>query len=95
MLTDKQAAARVADNIRFQLAKLARDSKIRINQSWLGREANESPMMISRLIRGEQMTGYGTLSRVAAALMVSVDWLLADHSAEIAEFTDRRAKILA
>ena len=72
MTTDEQALANIAAN----LSRLLADRKW--SQSDLARAAGEAIVNINRAVRGVNMPGAGLLGRIAEALDVSVDRLLAD-----------------
>jgi len=69
MLSDDQAITRIAANIQH----FRKDR----SKNWLAREAGTHAIYITRIERGESMPGAGMLARIAEALDVSVDQLLA------------------
>lgn len=69
-MNDEQALKNIARNV----------AKLRGNRSrsWLAREAETYPINITRIEAEENMPGAGLLSRIAKALGVSTDALLAN-----------------
>ena len=71
MITDEQAIKNLSGNLR----KLLEDR--RMSQADLARETGDSEMNVSRYVRGAVMPGAGALARLAEALQVPTDHLLA------------------
>jgi uncharacterized protein YijF (DUF1287 family) len=69
VLDDKEALKRIAENIAHFRGPRSR--------SWLARSAKTYPINITRIENKESMPGAGLISRIAEALEVSVDQLLA------------------
>jgi hypothetical protein len=69
VLTDDQAIERIAENVAHFRGPRSR--------SWLAREAGTYPINITRIENKESMPGAGLIARIAEALEVSVDQLLA------------------
>lgn len=78
-VTDEEAKANIAANIRRLLAEREPPEN---QQKWLAEKSGESEMRISLYARGEKMAGAGVLTRIAAALGVSVDELVDDPPPE-------------
>lgn len=76
MLNDEQAKRNIKANVKTLLAERG------VNQARLAKEAEETPMMISRICKGEHVPNAATLARIAEVLRTSVDWILADHTKE-------------
>ena len=72
MITDKDALRNIAANVERLLA----DQEPPWSQADLARASGENEMKISRLIRGQQMPGAGSLARIAEALAVPLSTLL-------------------
>lgn len=68
MLTDEQAMANIAANVR----RLRGERSL----SWLAREAGTYPINITRVENGENLPGAGLLARLAEALGTTTDALL-------------------
>ena len=71
MLTDAEARTTIADNVRRLLAERG------MNQRDLAKATGESDMRVSLLCRGERIPSAAFLARVAEALEVSADTILA------------------
>lgn len=70
-MTDEQAKHRIAENIK-RLLKLRG-----MSQAKLAAAADETPMRISYYVNEVNMPGVGVLSRIATALEVTIDELVA------------------
>ena len=69
-MTDDEAKQILAFNIRQLLDE--RD----ISGRELAKMTGDNPVTINRLLRGEHVPGVGLVTRIAAALRTSVDYLL-------------------
>lgn len=69
-MTDEQAKENIAENVRRLRAERS--------QYWLAKECDTYPANIARIEAGGSMPGGGMLSRLAAALEVTIDELVAD-----------------
>lgn len=76
IVTDDEVKTNLSINVRRLLE----------SRGWSGRDlariCRESQPTISRLLNGEHVPKLGTVTRIAAALQTSVDYLLADHRAD-------------
>lgn len=72
VISDKQATKHIAHNIRLRL------SDMQMSQAELARRSKSSAMRISLYARGIHMPGSGVLSRIASALSMTADELLAE-----------------
>lgn len=73
IVDDKTTKNNIAENIKRLLALRNPPEN---QQKWLADKTGESEMRISLYARGEKMAGAGVLTRIAAALGVTVDELL-------------------
>ncbi|MHC4698496.1 MAG: helix-turn-helix domain-containing protein [Planctomycetota bacterium] len=72
-MTDEQAKQILAANIR----RLLEERKISGRQ--LAKLTGDNPVTINRLLRGDHVPGIGLVTRIAASLRTSVDYLLKIH----------------
>jgi len=72
VITDEQAVKNLSRNLK----QLLEDREI--SQADLARTTGDSEMNVSRYVRGAVMPGVGALARLAEALHVPTDHLLAD-----------------
>lgn len=79
MLTDEQAMANIAANVR----RLRGDR----SRAWLARETETYPINITRIESAENLPGSGLLARLAEALGTSADALL---SIDATKFNSRK-----
>jgi len=83
-------AAEILANISTNLRRALEQRNL--SQRKLAILCGENHVMISQMVRGENMPGVVRLANVAAALETTVDYLIADHAEDISYSLDRRKR---